>query len=330
MPLKHNLLVLGSRNAKKEDQKLERPEVKPVQILYKDGELRPVDFFNSWGEVGVSAIAWHPDFTNELFVSVNDEIRRTDINSGEFVPLDLGTVGDIHDINFEDNRLWISSTEYDEALAYDIIQKKVTKRISLDAYRRTLDDIRDDEDYEKIKDRFHCNQVFRNYQGDLCVLIHSISGWQFYRVLFEMMVKKQGDGGVINLDKEEVVQLKLQSPHSVRLINGEYWIQDSSDLSTKIYDQNWKLTGSIDTGGFGRGVAFDESENIAYIGLSATRKRYLKIIPSSDYLSNRLLVTEINSRKKLEEIKIPQIEQMDNVYILDDAMLQRFERLIED
>lgn len=74
------------------------------------------------------------------------------------------------------------------------------------------------------------------------MLIHSIHGWLLYRVLFEMLVKKQGEGGLINLDTGEVHQLKLQSPHSVRKINGEYWIQDSSDLSTKIFDASWNHT----------------------------------------------------------------------------------------
>lgn len=169
--------------------------------------------------------------------------------------------------------------------------------------------------------------MFRDYNGDLCVLIHSINGWLFYRVLFEMLVKKQGEGGIINLDKKEVKQLKLQSPHSVRKINGEYWIQDSSDLSTKIFDQNWKLADIIKTGGFGRGVDFSEKENRVYIGLSATRKRYLRVIPTSEYHSNRIFITTMDERKKLDEIPVPNIEQLDNVYILNERLKKLFEQL---
>lgn len=328
MALKHNLLVLGSQNSKPEDQKIIREEVRPVQLLKENGNLLPINFFNGWGEVGVSSIAWDDRWPDELFVSINEEVRRLNTKTREFEVLELGIIGDLHDMQFlNDGFLWISNTEYDEAIAYDAEKKEVAKRIPLDEYRWQLDRI-DQDEIEKVKDRFHCNQVFEDYEGNKCVLIHSIHGWLLYRVLFEMLVKKQGEGGVINLDTGDVHQLKLQSPHSFRKINGEYWIQDSSDLSTKIFDANWNHIDTIKTGGFGRGVDFSEDEDLAYIGLSATRKRYLKIIPSSEYHSNRILVTIIKKRKKLEEIPIPNIEQLDNVYILNEEMLKVFENLI--
>lgn len=328
MSLEHTLLILGSQNAKKEDQKLSRNQIKPVQLLAPGKDPKPVSFFNDWGKVGVSSIAWDPEsFDGTLYVSVNDEIRRLNSRSGNWEVLAMDKVGDIHDINLEGDILWISNTEYDEAIAYNTAENKITERISLHPYREELEEARDDEDYEKIKDRFHCNQVFLNYEGERCVLIHSISGWQFYRVLFEMMVKKQGDGGVINLDTGAIHPLKLQSPHSVRLINNEYWIQDSGDLSVKIFDRDWNAVKEIKAGGFGRGVDFSEEDDRVYIGLSATRKRYLKIIPTSDYLSNRLLITTVKSLKKLDEIPVPNIEQMDNVYILNQKMLNTFRHL---
>ncbi|SMO97043.1 DUF4915 domain-containing protein [Gracilimonas mengyeensis] len=327
MEVQHNLLILGSQNAKEEDQKLKRSQVKPVQIMYKDENIEPVSFFDDWGEVGVSSIAWPQKFKDELFVSVNDEIRRLNVKSKSWKTLDLGTVGDIHDIHFLDDLLWISNTEYDEAIGYDAEKAEVVKRLSLDEFRTEKEWAQGGEEFEKIKDRFHCNQVFKNYAGETCVLIHTINGWLFYRMLFEMLVKQQGEGGVINLDTKEVIPLKLQSPHSVRKINGNYWIQDSSDLSVKIYDKEWNLIDSIKTGGFGRGADFSEEANRAYIGLSATRKRYLKIIPTSEYHSNRVMVTDIKKRKKIKEVPVPNIEQMDNVYILNEQMLEVFESL---
>lgn len=329
MSLKHDLLVLGSQNAKEEDQKLSRSEIHPVQLLTKEGEVKPVKFFNDWGKVGVSSIAWDERFPKELFVSINDEIRRLDVNSREYETLELGVIGDLHDIHFINDLLWISNTEYDEAIGYDPVKREVVKRLSLSEFRWSVDLANEeDETFEKVKDRFHCNQVFTNYDGDLCVLIHSINGWLFYRVLFEMLVKKQGDGGIINLETKEVQQLRLQSPHSVRKIDGEYWIQDSSDLSTKIFDKNWKHTDTIKTGGFGRGVDVSEEDNRVYIGLSATRKRYLKVIPSSEYHANRIFITTVDKRKKLDEIPIPNIEQMDNVYILTEEIRSYIEQLM--
>ncbi|MEQ8523298.1 DUF4915 domain-containing protein [Gracilimonas sp.] len=328
MAINHHLLVLGSQNAKKEDQKIDRSKVRPVQLVTPDERVKQVNFFNDWGKVGVSSIAWDlARFPDELFVSVNDEIRRLNAKTREFEVLDLGEIGDLHDIHFIDDLLWISNTEYDQAIGYDAEKRKVVEKRSLDTFRLSLDDIDRDEDIEKVKDRFHCNQVFRDYNGDLCVLIHSINGWLFYRVLFEMLVKKQGDGGIINLDKQEVIQLRLQSPHSVRKIDGDYWVQDSSDLSTKIFDKEWQFKDTIKTGGFGRGVDFSDDDT-AYIGLSATRKRYLKLIPTSEYHSNRILVVGIDKKDKRQEIPIPNIEQLDNVYILDEPVRKLFEELV--
>lgn len=98
-------------------------------------------------------------------------------------------------------------------------------------------------------------------------------------------------------------------------------------MSTKIFDKNWKHVDTLKTGGFGRGVDFSEEENRVYIGLSATRKRYLKVIPTTKYHSNRIFITTIDDRKELDQIPIPNIEQLDNVYILNEKIKTIFEGL---
>jgi len=319
-----NLLILGSQNSKEIDQELSRDQIFPVQILNKDGSITPINFFNSWGEVGVSSMAWHPSLKNKLFVSINSEIRLLDTNTKSYEMLDLGQVGDLHDIDFLHDELWISNTEFDEALHFDISLNHIIKRISLNEYRSDKELL---GETEYTKDRFHCNQVFIDYNDDLCVLIHHITGWQYFRTVMETLIRRQGDGGIINLDKKRIMQLKLQSPHSVRKINGEYWIQDSTDQTTKIYSKNWELVDSIKTGGFGRGVAFSEEDHVAYIGISATRKRYLRVIPSGGKHDNRIMVVDIHNRNELETISIPNIEQLDNLYILDDKMKATLEGL---
>lgn len=126
MSLKHNLLILGSQNSKPEDQKITRDEVRSVQLLKKDDNLLPVNFFNSWGEVGVSSIAWDKRWPRELFVSINEEVRRLNIETQEYQALEMGTISDLHDMHFlDDSLLWISNTEYDEAIAYDAEKKEV-------------------------------------------------------------------------------------------------------------------------------------------------------------------------------------------------------------
>lgn len=50
--LKHNLLILGSQNAKKADQEISREHIHPVQILHKNGKITPVKFFKNWEKLG--------------------------------------------------------------------------------------------------------------------------------------------------------------------------------------------------------------------------------------------------------------------------------------
>jgi len=325
MSLKHNLLILGSQNSNPADQKLTRDEIRPVQILYRNGLTEPVNFFNDWGKMGVSSIARKKHDSNHLIVSINDELRNLNHKTGEYKKLDIPCIHDLHDIHFIEDSLWISNTEYDEAIEYDTKQDRVLRRISLKKFR-TQGEI-DKNDAEKVKDRFHCNQVFRDHDGNLSVLIHHVSGWQYYRILLEKLVKNQGDGGVINLDKEKVIPLKLQSPHSLRKIDGHYWIQDSGDFSTKIYNKNWELISEIENGGFGRGVDFSEKANCVYIGISATRKRYLKVIPTGEYHINKILMIDLNTHQKRDEIPIHHIEQLDNIYILNDQEAEMFRGL---
>lgn len=325
MFLKHNLLILGSRNSNPADQKLKRNEIRPVQILQKNGSLNAINFFNHWGDVGVSSMAWQSSLQDEIFVSVNNEIRRLNFKTGEFNTLDISNINDLHDINIIDDSLWISNTEKDEIIEYDVKNNRVIHRISLDRYRDDSNEL--PSDAKKAKDRFHCNQIFKNYDDDLCVLIHHVSGWQYYRILIEKLVKNQGDGGVINLDKEKVIPLKLQSPHSLRMINENYWVQDSGDFTTKIYNKEWQFISAIKNGGFGRGVDFSESDGTVYIGLSATRKRYLKIIPFGEYHLNRILMIDLSANSKSGEIPVYHIEQLDNVYILNEKELELFRKL---
>ncbi len=325
MSLKHDLLILGSQNSKVEDQDLTRDQIRPVQILRRTGELEEVSFFNLWGKVGVSSIAWHHSNDAELFVSDNENIFRVNSETGEYLVLEIPQLGDIHDIHIYDGILTIANTEYDEVVFYDLQADKVTDRLSLTSFREELDKTQFAEG--QVKDRFHCNQAFLDYNGNLCALIHNITGWQYYRIVLEMLVRRQGDGGVINLETGEIKHLKLQSPHTVRLINNEYWIQDSSDKSTKIYDKNWKLIDSIETNGFGRGMDFSVDNNIGYVGVSATRKRYLRVIPTNEKLSNRVMTVDLESKTGLGTYPIPNIEQMDNVYILEENLKAQIEGL---
>lgn len=155
MSVKNDLLILGSQNSKEADQELTRDQIYPVQILDRNGVIKPVKFFQDWGEVGVSSIAWHPNIENYLFVSINTEIRKVNVNTGHYTSMNIPKIADLHDINFLEDTLWISNTEFDEAIEYDVRSDKVVQRISLSEYRTDAEV----EQSEEIKDQFHCNQI---------------------------------------------------------------------------------------------------------------------------------------------------------------------------
>lgn len=324
----HHVLILGSQNAKPKDQHISRSEIRPVQLLRKSGELEPIDFFNDWGALGVSSIAWRNPEPQNLWVSVNSEIYRLHLESASWENLNISHLDDIHDLHVFDATLWIANTGQDEVIAYDIERESVERRISLEPYRDEGNQpANDNSNFDDIKDRFHCNEVFLNYENEKCILVHHVSGWQFLRVLYEKLVKSQGNGGIINLDRDKIRRLNLQSPHTVRKINNTYWIQDSGDFSTKIYNQSWEQIDQIDIGGYGRGMAVDESSNTGYIGVSTTRKRYLKYFPGHKRLPNRIHTVDLENKNITATRTIPNIEQIDNVYLANNYLLDRLHHL---
>lgn len=82
---------------------------------------------------------------------------------------------------------------------------------------------------------------------------------------------------------------------------------------------------SIDTKGFGRGGDLDNELGYYYAGVSETRKRYLGLFPGGEAVPNMVQIVSIKDYKIIKSIKIPYVEQLNNVYCISkdvaDALL---------
>jgi hypothetical protein len=133
------------------------------------------------------------------------------------------------------------------------------------------------------------------------------------------VLKEHGNGGVIDLRNGGVVPLKLRAPHSVRKVNGEYWVFDSGNATLNIYTPEWTIKERIVTKGWGRGAAISHSLRLFYAGISAVRKRYLGLIGGGiKETPNMIQAFSIESRSLVGEIVIDHgIEQVSNIYLVE-------------
>lgn len=314
------LLVTGSMNANQNDRYLPRDKIKPVQLIM-DNQVIPVDYFNSWGEYGVSSFAWDNLESGTLYFSTGKTPYKLDLQARLATSLQIDKLQDVHEIEFINNHLWLSNTGKDEAVAINMHDHKVAQTIALKELKNTSSVNEDNNDNADYLEKYHCNQITEGYQGELYALVHHTSGIQMIRKVANKLIKNQGNGGVINLETGDYIDLKLKSPHSIRKIDNNYWIFDSGNARAHIYDQHWKLLEKVATRGFARGSSLLE-KGIVCAGISETRKRYLNIIKSSEKVQNMVQFFDANTLQSIAEVVIPDIEQVNNVYTIDRQTAQ--------
>lgn len=304
----NNLLVVGSQNLDPADWTMPSEQIRSMQLIDARLQISAIPFFEDWR--GISSVAQHPRDPFILFIANSSEIFEFNLRKKRYELLHIPGIDDVHEISFLDDGLWISNTADDEAVLFDPETHSVAQRIDL----RTITP--ESGESEEIADTFHVNQVFRNFDGDLCALVHHHSGHQEVTLLAEKIVKRQGDGGIVNITNCTAVNLGLKAPHSVRLVDHNYWVFDSGRCEVKVFTSEWKAITTIPTRGFGRGADYSPRDNTFYAGISATRRRYLGLIPRGPSVPNMVQVFDTKSFVDLGAISIPNIEQVNNIYCL--------------
>lgn len=318
---KEAVLVFGSLNAKEEDRYHDRANIEPVQV-FVDGEVRQIPYFNDWGDLGVSsmAMAMVNGSEPELYLTTGaDLVRLRLIGSAEIAHFDIPSLRDVHEMTIINSTLWLANTGYDEAVGFDLREEKVSSRIKLEKFRLKTSATdraatQDSGSYEEV-DHFHCNQVFEGIDGKLYALVHHATGRQLITRIAKKLIKKQGDGGVVDLQSGRGIQLWLKAPHTVRIVNGEYWVFDSGNKTMNIYDAEWNLKRRVATAGWGRGAGLSNDMELFYAGMSEKRKRYQQ--PGDDSGGNIVQVFRTSDGECVGQLPISSgIEQINNIYII--------------
>lgn len=310
------ILVIGSLNANPADREIKRETIKSMQIIDENNTILPVNYFNSWGELGMSSMCYHPDDIYTLYIASSNEIFKFQLKEKKIEKLNIPNLTDIHEISMIGNHIWISNTKHDEIVSYDVKENIIRERINLSDFKSNTLEEGEGEEGVEVVDKFHCNLIFEGYEGDLYILVHHTSGRQLMKRIAQKFIKSQGNGGVVNITKRKRYPLNFKAPHSVRRINNQYWAFDSGHFELKIFDKNWNFLRTMDTKGFGRGGDIDAERNMYYGGVSETRKRYLGLFPGGEAVPNMVQVFSIQDYKLIGSINIPNIEQINNVYCL--------------
>lgn len=322
------LLVFGSVNANPADRNLKRSEVSTLQYIGPDLKLRMTDLFKGWGTLGLSAMTLIPGSESRFFITTGSTVLFVDLLADNPVqPLKIPKLRGVHEISIIKERLWITNTYYDEVIAYDYQKQRLVKRLKLTPRKVSeLDEQNIDPDDEVRINKFHCNQVFENYNGQICLLVHHVTGEQVMRRIAQKLVKTQGDGGVLGVDSEKLYRLGLKAPHSVRLIEGNYWVFDSGHFELAVFDKSWGLLNRINLSGWGRGGCYSAYSNTFFAGISSPRRRYLKFLEGS---SKKNQIRAVDSRK-MEIVRswdIEGIEQVNNLYLVKRSFLESLESI---
>lgn len=318
------LVVLGSLNAHPQDRKLDRSGVRPVQVVLPEG-VYPVAAFDSWGQFGVSSMAWHPGrpevlyFVTDSDTETGDELFKVDLSGGQAVKLPAVGLRDVHEMAAVGETLWISNTGTDEAVAFDLVRERTMRRVRLTVQGATPGvtvHAEPDDYWPEVVDKFHCNQVFEGLDRDLHALVHYTAGKQLVRRATNKLIKRRGNGGVINLANGRAIPLGLRQPHSVRVVDGTYWVLDSGRSAINVYGPDWVPQRTLSSEGWGRGASTSKKQGLFYVGVSEIRERYLDAVPDFQRSPNMVLPICVGTGKPAGKIPLADLEQVNDVRVL--------------
>ena len=322
------LLVFGSLHAFAQDRRLDRSEVRSLQVIL-DGEVRHAAFFDAWGEWGVVSFAWSPERPGIAFVATGTELLKVDLLERCVTDFGVRDLQDVHELTLMGHLLWIANTGRDEVVAFDVVRERVAGRVELFAYgskpkvvsHPVEDDVGADRqlatDGREESERFHCNQVIKGFDGHYYALVHyALGDSQLIRRAARRLVGRRGNGGIIDLTNDRVVPLGLMGPHTLRKVDGCYRVCDSGRSAINVYDQNWSLQEKIPSQGWVRGADVSERLGVYYAGVSQFRRRYMALNPTARQTPNMVHAISMETGETVGELALSNVERVTNVYVV--------------
>lgn len=301
------IICLGSLNAKVEDRYLNRQDIVPMQYI-TNKEVHGIRSMTRLGELGLSSLA---SANGKILLSTGNELYLLRGNKFIFEKIEIPNIKDIHEMTVINDQVWIANTGYDQVICFDIHSEKEIERISLKT-----------NNMETNEEVYHCNQCLSDGNGNILAVVHHVNGRQLRITLADRIsdkLKNQGNGGVVNVRTREILTNDLKGPHSARrLPDGSFIVCDSGRFRMVHYSKEWKYIRTIDTEGWARGVAL--GSEYLFVGVSETRKRYLNILPQKNKVPNMILVYDIESLDFVDRILIKNVEQINNIYTVNDTI----------
>ena len=307
-------MVTGSLQAKVEDRTHDRSGIAPVSVLSKDGAA-PVDYFRDKGDLGVSSfVFWDLDL---VYVSTGSDLAAINLTTGASTNIEVDGLVDVHEMTRVGDLLWLSNTGSDEVIAINPDDGHSAKRVSLAPFRPNSDPA------DETVDRFHTNQVFAGPGDELYALVHHATGRQLLKRIKSRLLKSHGDGGVIDLTGRRSIELALTAPHSATRVGDGWWICDSGKAQLALFTADWEREGAIPTSGWGRGATLTADGSVLFVGLSPIRTRYRSTTSSPQVDRPAVEAIDTSRRVAVGLETIPDIEQVNNVYLVPDDVAKR-------
>lgn len=279
-PSEAALMVLGSLSNDEHDRLHTEDSLRPVHVL-RNGRFDPID------------VGWPSALGASTGIPFNGGVALASQNTIHLHDAILTGLHDVHELSVDRDSLWIPNTGSNELLTVSMSGGV--------------------EHHDLGSGYHHCNQVFRCAAGALWALVHHIHGRQLLRRVAGRILKSQGDGGLLSLDHQDNLELRLAAPHSARVINGENWILDSGRAVVRRYSPEWTELGEIALGGWGRGAHVTPGEAFMYVGLSPLRRRYQSVSQVPAIQRPEVHVIDVERQTVVEKLPVHGIDQINGL-----------------
>lgn len=324
------VIVVGSQAFNEADRSLDRLQIRSLQIL-RSGATVSRGRFDRLGARGLRDFLPLHDGVHALTTTANDLVLHN-LATNEQATWAVHDLADIHTLTAVGDRVLVASTATDEVveIGLDGIVRERIPLVSLRhqkaqpiAHDRMFGGAvgaagRDDPgEAMHAQDHFHANEAFIGHDGHRYAVVHHTSGFRPILHATNRLVG-HGSGGVVDLTDMRAYDLQLVAPHSARRIEGGYAVIDSGRQRLVLTDTAWMPTGTVDLPGWGRGFAISPDATLWFVGISATRRRYLR--PKQTSVPNAVAV--VRSGRTVATRTITGVEQIWSVHVVPVAFAE--------
>jgi hypothetical protein len=330
------VLVVGSQAFNEADRSLERSDIRSLQILRPTATISR-GRFDAFGARGLRDFLALHDGVHALTTTANDLVLHNLVTNAQ-ATWAVSDLADIHTLTAEGEAVLVASTATDEVVEIGL-DGVVRGRVGLAPLRHeNAQPIAHDKMFGGVvggganarvdpaetlhaQDHFHANEAFTGHDGHRYAVVHHASGFRPILHATNRLVG-HGSGGVVDLTTMRAYDLELVAPHSARLVDGGYAIIDSGRQRLVLTEADWTPTGEIALPGWGRGFGVSADRRNWYVGISATRRRYLR--PRQTSAPNAVAV--VREGHTVATRVITGVEQIWSVHVVASEFAERLLR----